>query len=331
MRSIVERLAHLGVRFDPFYKGKGWRVQKVLDKGPADQKDHYLRKGDIVLKIDDYTIENNETNPYEVLNGEAGRTFKLQVMRAKAKKKAKPETVSIRSMSYLAARLILSKDLERERREIVDQVSNNKLGYVYVQRMVWDDFIEFEEEIFARGTGKEGLIIDVRDNAGGFTADHLLTVLTPPVHAYTRSRGSGIGYPQDRLVYATWKKPIIVLCNQNSYSNAEIFSHAIKELGRGQLVGVPTAGGVISTGSVSIRDMGSLRLPFRGWYRKSDGADMEMNGAVPDHLVWPQPNDSAQGKDRQIEKAVEVLLEDIKKVSKVPELVPSSLNRQNRN
>ena len=60
-------------------------------------------------------------------------------------------------------------------------------------------------------------------------------------------RGGGMGYPQDRSVYATWRKPIVVLCNQNSYSNAEIFSHAIKGLKRGKLVGVTTAGGVTSS------------------------------------------------------------------------------------
>ena len=109
-------------------------------------------------------------------------------------------------------------------------------------------FRKFEEELYAAGAGKDGLVIDVRENGGGSTADHLLTALTQPRHAITVPRGGGPGYPHDRTVYATWDKPIVVLCNQNSFSNAEIFSHAIKTLKRGKLVGVPTAGGVISTG-----------------------------------------------------------------------------------
>ena len=184
--------------------------------------------------------------------------------------------------------------------------------------MAWNEFIKFEEEIYARGAGKQGLIIDVRNNGGGFTTDHLLTVLNPPEHAITVPRGGEPGYPQDRRVYATWNKPVTVLCNQNSFSNAEIFSHAIKELGRGKLVGVPTAGGVISTGSQRIMDLGSLRIPFRGWYRKSDGEDMELNGAVPDVVVWSEPGDHALGKDRQIEKAVQVLLKDVEVYLKQP-------------
>ena len=69
------------------------------------------------------------------------------------------------------------------------------------------------------------------ENGGGFTTDHLLTCLTQPVHAYTIPRGGGVGYPQGRMVYARWHKPIVVLCNHNSFSNAEIFAHADSAVG----------------------------------------------------------------------------------------------------
>ena len=124
-------------------------------------------------------------------------------------------------------------------------------------------------------------------------------------------RGGGQGYPQDRKVYATWNKPIIVLCNQNSFSNAEIFAHAIKTLGRGKLVGVPSAGGVISTGSARIMDIGLIRTPGRGWYLVNTGEDFELNGAVPDVVVWPEPGQMPRGEDAQLAKAVEQLLADV--------------------
>ena len=128
-------------------------------------------------------------------------------------------------------------------------------------------------------------------------------------------RGGGTGYPGDRIVYATWNKPIVVLCNQNSFSNAEIFSHAIKVLKRGALVGVPTAGGVISTGAAPVMDVGQVRLPFRGWFNPLTGEDMELNGAVPDIVLWPEPADTATGKDRQLEAAVA----EIKKAIAAPQ------------
>ncbi|HMP17235.1 MAG TPA: S41 family peptidase, partial [Gemmatales bacterium] len=139
-----------------------------------------------------------------------------------------------------------------------------------------------------------------------------LTALTQPVHALTVPRGgTTAGYPIDRKVYASWNKPIVVMCNQNSFSNAEIFSHAVKTLKRGQIVGVTTAGGGISTGGTSIMDIGFLRLPFRGWYLIQDGQDMELNGCVPDHLLWPNPGELPRGVDIQLMKAVEVLSKDV--------------------
>jgi tricorn protease len=116
-----------------------------------------------------------------------------------------------------------------------------------------------------------------------------------------------------------------VLCNQNSFSNAEIFSHAIKQLGRGQLVGVTTAGGVISTGGMRVMDVGFLRMPFRGWFLL-DGKDMELNGAVPHHVLWPKPGQLPAGTDVQLNKAVQVLAGDIKKwkAIKQPDLIKAS-------
>jgi tricorn protease len=154
------------------------------------------------------------------------------------------------------------------------------------------------------------LIIDVRDNGGGSTADHLLTALTQPRHAITIPRGGKEGYPHDRMIYATWSKPIVVLCNQNSYSNAEIFSHAIKAMGRGKLIGVQTAGGVVSTGVARVNDVGVLRAPFRGWFSIKTGDDMELHGAMPDIVVWPKPGEMPAGIDRQLETAVKVLQEE---------------------
>jgi tricorn protease len=194
----------------------------------------------------------------------------------------------------------------------VDQLSGGTLGYLHIQAMDQASFEKFEEALYDAGAGKQGLIIDVRENGGGSTADLLLTALTQPEHAVTIPRGGTTpGYPHDRKIFATWNKPIVVLCNQNSFSNAEIFSHAIKTLKRGKVVGVPTAGGVISTGGTTIMDVGFLRLPFRGWYLTTNGEDLELNGAEPDVVIWPEPQDAARGVDRQLEKSVEMLKQDV--------------------
>jgi tricorn protease len=298
-----ETTAHLGVRFDPSFEGPGWKIRDVIPAGPADQKKSKLAAGEIILAIDGKEVDR-KTDPTTVLNGPPSRDIALKVKAVDGKER----DVAIRPTSYAALRTLLYDKWLDDNRKAVDELSKGKLGYVHIDAMSMPSFWKFEKELYAAGAGREGLVIDVRENGGGSTADHLLTALTQPVHAITVPRGGTPGYPQDRKVYASWSKPIVVMCNQNSFSNAEIFSHAIKSLNRGQLVGVPTAGGVISTGATTIMDIGTLRLPTRGWFVANTGEDMELNGAVPQHIVWPEPG---QTKDVQLAKAVEVLLDDV--------------------
>lgn len=314
---------HFGVRFEADYRGPGLKVKDVLPRGPADRVESRIKPGEVILSVNGAAIEP-DMDLATVLNGQMDRDYYLSVKNAEDEERE----VVVRPTSYGNARSLLYEKWLRDSRSIVAETSDNTLGYLHVRGMNWPSFEKFEQEIYSAGAGKDGLIIDVRNNGGGWTADHLLTVLTQPAHAFTVGRGGGIGYPQSRRVYASWHKPIAVLCNQNSFSNAEIFAHAIKTIKRGQLVGVPTAGGVISTGGRSIMDMGFLRIPLRGWFLINDGEDMELNGAVPDHIIWPLPGEMSSGKDTQLEKAVEVLLEDVRKWKENP--LPAPLKASER-
>jgi C-terminal processing protease CtpA/Prc len=210
------------------------------------------------------------------------------------------------------------------RREFVKKYSNGKLGYIHIRGMNTTSFESFERELKASGYGKKGIVIDVRYNGGGWTTDRLMAVLNVDQHAYTIPRGAAANlnkeninfknnYPfNERAILTVNTKPTVALCNENSYSNAEIFSHAYKNLGLGKLVGQPTFGAVISTGSYNLSN-GYVRMPFRAWYVKKSGLNMENDSpAIPDYLVKNSPGWVARGEDDQLKKAVEVLLEEIK-------------------
>ena len=308
--------AHLGARFDPAYLGPGLKVRDVLPESPSDKVKSRLKAGDIILSIDGTRVDPS-MDLTQVLNGPLDRDIQLVVQRAK-EDASEELNLTLRPIPYSRLRPLLYEQWLETNRQMVEKLSNGKLGYLHIQAMDESSFLEFEQQLYNVGYGKEGLVIDVRDNGGGSTTDHLLTSLTQPKHAITVPRGGGTGYPHDRMIYATWSKPIVVLCNQNSYSNAEIFSHAIKVLGRGKLVGVQTAGGVVSTGVARINDIGVLRAPFRGWFSIRDGKDMELHGAEPDFIVWPAPGELPAGIDKQLEKGVEVLLEEVKQVPALP-------------
>jgi len=302
-----EMTPHFGARFDSTWRGPGLRVVDVIKGSPGWRKKSRLYADDVILAVDGRKLDPTLALAAQI-NGQAERDVQLEVRG----KDDKLRTVTIRPMSYAAVRRLLYDHWIDANRAAVDKASAHRLGYLHVRGMNWSSFERFETELYKVGHGKDGLVIDVRENGGGFTADHLLTCLCQPVHSVTIPRGGGMGYPQGRLVYARWDKPIVVLCNQNSFSNAEIFSHAIKTLKRGRLVGVRTAGGVISTGGRAIMGLGFLRMPFRGWFVAATGEDMELNGCEPDVEIWPEPEEWTGGNDRQLAKAIELLLEDVK-------------------
>ncbi len=309
----VDSTAHLGLRFEADHKGPGLKVRDVIPGGPADHKSTRILPGELVISIDGTTVDP-DLDLTKVLNGPIDRDIRLLVRAGDGKDR----DVTLRPTTFLAVRQGLYEKWVKDNRKRVDDLSKGTLGYLHIRSMDTASFHVFERELYSAGAGKDGLIIDVRENGGGSTTDHLLTALTQPAHAITIPRGGEAGYPQDRMIYATWKKPIVVLCNQNSFSNAEIFSHAIKTLKRGKLVGTPTAGGVISTGARAIMDLGTLRMPGRGWFLIDTGEDMELNGAMPDHVVWPEPADFARGVDAQLDKAVEVLSSDVQEAAARP-------------
>ena len=296
---------HLGARFDMSFAGPGLKVRDVLAGSPADKKRSRLVAGDVITKIDGIDV-SRDTDLTLVLNGPLDREINLVVQGSDGVR-----DVAIRPITFTAAQTLLYDHWLDTNRKAVAAASKGTLGYLHISQMAMPNFRKFEEELVSQGAGRDGLVIDVRENPGGSIADHLLTALTQPMHAITVPRGGGPGYPMDRKIYVSWQKPIVVLCNQNSGSNAEIFSHAIKTLKRGQLVGVPTAGAVVSTGAAAVMDAGTLRLPTRGWFTINDGEDMEKHGAEPHHLLWLDPGTLPQGRDAQLAKAIDILQADV--------------------
>lgn len=237
-------------------------------------------------------------------------------------KNGKKRDVIIRPSASLSEELY--EDWVAQKKKLVDEYSGGKLGYLHIRGMSMPSFERFERELTARGYGKDGIVIDVRYNGGGWTTDYLMTILNYKQHAYTIPRGAAKEletehqnfrqyYPLgERLPFAAWTKPSIALCNQNSYSNAEIFSHAYKYLEIGKLVGVPTFGAVISTGGKILMDGSLVRLPGRGWFALETEKNMDFVPAVPDIIIFNSPDSKSKGIDEQLKRAVVELLSDIK-------------------
>jgi C-terminal processing protease CtpA/Prc/Tol biopolymer transport system component len=299
------RMGLLGVLWDESYVGPGRKVASVLDGTPAARSISALAAGDVVLAVNDTPYVAGD-NWARLMSGTSGREVLLDVLGADGEKRE----VTLRPTSSLGGALY--RRFEEQARARVEEGSNGRIGYIHIESMSTGPLIDFERMLFEAGHGKDALIIDVRENGGGWTTDMVMTMLTTRDHAITIPRGGGEGYPQGRRVFAAWEKPVVVLCNENSYSNAEIFSWAIKTLERGKIVGKKTFGAVISTGGASMMDGSFVRLPFRGWYvNDANHTNMELNGCPPDYPVENLPGDYVTGLDRQLEKAIEVGLEQL--------------------
>lgn len=300
----------IGVEVKP--TANGVEVIRKLPQMPADREISKIEVGEVITAVNGTTIDE-QTNFYDLMNETVGERVLLSVRNAQGQNRE----VEIRPVaSNSSARY---KAWFREKQQLVDEYSNGQLGYIHIQAMGWSSFERFERELSAAGYGKKGLVIDVRFNGGGWTTDHLMAILNVKQHAYTVPRGATESldnqsdfneyYPySERLPFPAWTKPSIALCNESSYSNAEIFSHAYKHLGIGTLVGKPTFGAVISTSGRSLIDGSWIRLPFRGWYVKATGENMEWGPAVPDIVLDNAPDERAKNTDSQLKKAVEQLL-----------------------
>ncbi|MDX1640534.1 MAG: S41 family peptidase, partial [Balneolaceae bacterium] len=302
----------LGIEIKPV--SNGVEILSVIPNGPADREHSKLFEGDVITHVNGKEITDT-VNFYKHFNKTAEDQILLHVIRD-----GNETEVVIRPTDSLGD--LLYEKWTEEREELTEEYSNGRLGYIQIRGMNMPSFERFERELTASGYGKEGIVIDVRYNGGGWTTDYLMAVLNVRQHAYTIPRGASENlnenkrkfreyYPfSERLPLSVWTKPSIALANESSYSNAEIFSHAYKNLDIGSLVGVETFGAVISTGGARLIDGSLIRLPFRGWYVKETDENMDFGGAVPDYEVHNAP-DYRTGEDTQLKKAVEVLLEQI--------------------
>lgn len=308
-----DRTGRIGVEVEPVSNGA--KITRIVPNTPADKESSKLNVGDVITAVNQQKVTST-TNLYELLNNTADERVLLNI-----EGKGGSREVVIRPVSSIGTQLY--EEWISNKKALTEKYSNGRLGYIHIRAMGWDSFERFERELMAAGYGKDGIVIDVRYNGGGWTTDYMMAILDVRQHAYTIPRGSAKNleaekrkfreyYPYaERLPFFPLMKPSVAMCNSMSYSNAEIFSHAYKTLNIGTLVGEPTFGAVISTGGQGLIDGSFVRLPFRGWYVKATDDNMDFQAAVPDVIVDLDPVAKSKGEDNQLKTAVDELLKEL--------------------
>lgn len=291
----------LGIHHDQGHDGPGVRVRRVIEDGPAERAG--IRPGEYILAIDGETIDPGE-NYYCLLTDKAGRDVLLRVAETAGGRNARD--VRLRPADRGDIRRLVYEERVRQNRERIDALSGGRIGYIHIPGMGNRNLDQFAEDLFAQGAGKDALIVDIRGNGGGSVHDQILRYLDRRAYGYETTRARPPSYNPLEL----WAKPLALVIDETCYSDAEIFPMGWKALGLGPVVGTPTFGAVIGTNDVPLIDGTMFRVPGSGWY-DLEGRNLENWGIEPDIRVDAVPEDARRGIDRQLDKAVEVMLEGL--------------------
>jgi tricorn protease len=281
-----------------------FKVSYIYRKGPADRDYVKLAVGNYILGVNDKEMKTSE-NYWKLFNILPGRKFEFLV-------NSKPSTdgawiVSLDPLTATAQADLRYDRWVEDRKAMVKALSGGQIGYLHIKAMDAPSLAKFQLEL-AENQDKKALIIDERFNGGGGIDQELLEILNQrKAYQSTRNRDS-LDVKRPAQAYFG---PMAVLQNERSASDAEMFPDGFRCLGLGKVIGVPTMGAVIGTGSFTLMDGSVLRTPGSG-VNACDGKDLENYGVPPDVYIDNTPTDFLSHHDRQVEKAVEVLKGEMK-------------------
>ena len=303
--------AWLGMDFDPNTTGPGLLITRVWPRGPADYEEIEIEAGEWVLKINGTDVSTSN-NYHALLDDERDRTTVLEVASDRDGTDSR-EVVLGAGWGFDGSPLPLYDgayylDWVEEKRETVHAESDSRIGYIHLPNMMGTPLEQFTRELFSENMDREALIIDIRWNTGGNIHEALLDILSRPQFGWNQNRDM----PQ-RIEQPTrrFDRPIVVLINERSFSDAEIFPAGIRALDLATLIGETTAGGVIGTVNIGLVDgVRSIRVPRVGWFTL-EGENMENYGVEPDIRVVNELAHIREGIDDQLNAAIEFLLNEI--------------------
>jgi tricorn protease len=291
-----------GFELEPDASGY-YKVDHIWKDGPVDHDYVKIKKGDFILAVNDRELKTTDSY-WRDFTMAAGRKFHFLVNNKPVREGA--WEIVVEPMAGQAYTNAQYAKWVADRRAMVDKLSNGDIGYLHIRAMDAPSLRQFTLDLAMNRT-KKALVIDQRFNGGGGIDQELLGILMSQKYQYTRGRDAGMDIPRP---LETFYGPMVVMQNERSASDAEMFPQGFKDLKLGKVIGVPTMGAVIGTGSYTLSDGSTIRTPGSGvWTAR--GENMENFGAQPDVWVDNSPDDFIKGRDAQIEKAVEVLKAEI--------------------
>jgi len=303
------KLGYLGADYEFDQKEKAYRISHIV-KGDSWKIDSPLRapgvevsEGDLITSINGENV-SSEITPNALLVNKAGIIVSVGIKNSESKKIKDFNVKAVANDTPARYREWVEKN-----RDYVAKKSDGKLGYVHIPDMMSHGFSEFHR-YYIYEVNKKGLIVDVRNNRGGHVSQLLLEILSRKRIGYDLSRYGNIQSYPSHSVTGT----IVALTDEYSGSDGDIFSHNFKQMKLGILIGKRTWGGVIGINPrLALSDGSITTQPEYATYMNDVGWGVENYGTDPDIEVDITPQDYAEGKDPQMDKAIAVALSELKK------------------
>ncbi|QHV98212.1 S41 family peptidase [Spirosoma endbachense] len=305
--SVQTTTGRIGLRFDrDEYENKGkLKITEVIALSPA-ALSGTIKPGDYLVAIDDTKITAS-TNLDQLLENQVNRRISLMVAPSAD---GTPREVTIRPVNQTTEKGLLYKQWVQQQRQYVDKVSGGRLGYVHMYDMSAESLAQLSLDLDADNHAREGVVVDVRNNNGGFVNAYALDVFTRKGYMTMTSRGLPSAPARTQLGQRALETPTILVTNQHSLSDAEDFTEGYRTLKVGKVVGEPTAGWIIYTSAAQLIDGSNLRLPFSK-ITDNTGKNMELAPRPVDITVSRPIGESYTDKNSQLDTAVAELLKEL--------------------
>jgi Tol biopolymer transport system component len=296
----------LAADFDPVeYETRGQlRLTHIVPLGPAALGG--VKAGEYLLAVDHQPIQAH-VNLDALLEHKIGRRVDLSIA---ASPGGAARVVAVKPIDQTTEKGVRYREWVEGGRDYVARASGGRLGYVHMYDMSAGSLSQLYIDLDAQNQSREGVVIDVRNNNGGFVNVYAIDVLARRGYFNMLRRGFESVSSRTLLGQRALERPTILVTNQHSLSDAEDFTEGYRTLKLGKVVGERTAGWIIYTGSVPLVDGSSLRMPGVKIYA-SDGSPMEMHPRPVDLEVKRAMGESYTGKDTQLDAAVAELLKQI--------------------
>ncbi|NLO67364.1 MAG: protease [Bacteroidales bacterium] len=299
-------------RVDHIIPGANWSTQL---RSPLTEEGAQVKEGEFILSIDGQSVK--ETNDlYSLLVGKANQLIEMTV--SSDAKGNNPRTVLVKTLADESSLYYYNWVQENIRK--VDEATNGQVGYIHIPDMGVTGLNEFVKHYYPQLT-KKALIIDDRGNGGGNVSPMIIERLQREITYATMNTNQKRGSVNP---VGTLTGPKIALIDRYSASDGDLFPYRFRHLNLGKLVGVRTWGGVVGySGSISCIDGGSLVTPsYAPYAADGSGFIIEGYGVEPDVVIDNDPYEEYQGIDRQPDKAIELILEEMKTYKKTVPPIP---------